>query len=112
MKNVSLHVFIVLLAVILCFIVPPASADDAAAPLILPDIVSFSNGIGSVYRTGQESNPGFATYSYQCLTDDVESVVQEYIRELRQFGIYIAQSEKTVYDSATNDANYGVALVV
>ena len=101
---------IVILAVILASFVPSAYAEDTQAPLVLPDLISFSGGIGSVCRTGQETSVDFDIYSYQCQTNHVETVVQEYIRELRKFGIYISQSERTVYDSATNDANYGIAL--
>lgn len=108
-KGLSL-VFIVILTVILSPLTLTASANDSKDLLIVPDLISFSNGIGSVYETGQESNAGFKTYSYQCQTNQVESVVQEYIRELRKHGIYISQSKKTVYDSTTNDANFGVAL--
>ena len=109
MKNIKSLVIIVIIIVLASYPLP-ASADNAKDYLILPDLISFSDGIGSVYETGQESGDSIITYSYQCRTDSVESVVQEYIRELRKYGIFISQSEKTVYDSTTNDANYGVAL--
>ena len=110
MKKAKLLLSIVIQAIILASFALPAYANGTEATLILPDLISFSNGIGSVYQTDHETDSGFETYSYQCQTDYVETVVQEYIRELRTFGIYISQSEKTVYDSTNNDANYGIAL--
>lgn len=110
MKKVISMLYIVIQAFIFASFAASAYAIDSHAPLVLPDIVSFSNGIGSVSQTGQETSTDFEKYLYQCQTDQDEAVVQEYIRELRKYGIYISQSEKTVYDSMTNDANYGIAL--
>ena len=111
MKNALSLIHIVILIITLGAYPLSVSADDAKdASVILPDFISFSNGNGLVSKTGQESSADYVTYSYSCKTDNVEFVVQEYIRELRKFGIYISQSEKEVYDIKTNDANYGVAL--
>lgn len=111
MKKVLLLIYMIILIVTLGAFPLSVSADDSGdIAVILPDIISFSNGTGSVYQTNQESDKDYETYSYACKTNHVESVVQEYIRELRKFGIYISKSEKMVYDSKTNDANYGVAL--
>ena len=111
MKNTLSLIYIVILIITLGSYPLTVSADDTKdSSVILPDFISFSNGNGSVTKTGQETNADYETYSYSCKTDNVESVVQEYIRELRKFGIYISQSEKEVYDIKTNDANYGVAL--
>ena len=110
MKRFRILIFTGILAAILGVLAFLAFANGAKDPLILPDFISFSNGNGYVYLTGHESSADFEIFSYQCQTDHVEAVVQEYIRELRKSGIYISQSEKTVYDSDANDANYGVAL--
>ena len=110
MKKITPMTFLVSLVIILVFIALQASADDAEIPLVLPDLVSFSNGIGSVYQTDHKNGTEYETYYYQCRADQVEPVVQEYIRELRKFGIFIRNSEKIVYDSETNDANYGIVL--
>ncbi len=109
MKKTCTLVFAMILTVVFAF-TAPVSTGSAQGSTVLPELISFSHGIGSVYQTGRESGAGYVTYNYQCGTEQVESVVQEYIRELRKSGIYIAQSEKTVYDSAANDTNRGVAL--
>ena len=110
MRKVSMtSVLVMITAMIFAFAVP-ASANDAGAPLLLPDLVSFSTGISLVFQTGYEENADYESYYYQCETNQVENVVQEYIRELRKSGLFIRESEKTVYDSDTNDANYGIAL--
>lgn len=109
MKKIYALVSAIILAVVFAFTAPVSTGIAEGSP-VLPDLISFSHGIGSVYQTGQESGAGYVTYKYQCGTEQVEPVVQEYIRELRKSGIYIAQSEKIVYDSAVGDTNRGVAL--
>ena len=94
--------------VILTFLFLPTSVYGGTVEL--PDLLSFSHGIGSVSQTGHERINGFEIYEYQCDTDYVEPLVQEYIKELRKFGIYIAKTEKEEYDRKTNDNNYGIAL--
>ncbi len=110
MKKCPLLFLIVSLINILGLFGQPASAEEANPTLVLPELISFSNGIGSVFQTTQQVCTYYDVYFYQCMTDQVEPVVQEYIRELRKSGIFIKQSEKIVYDSATNDANYGIVL--
>ena len=76
----------------------------------LPELASFADGVGSVYQTAQIAKADYVTRHYLCLTQDVETIVQEYIRELRKFDIYISKSEKDVYNSVNNAASYGIAL--
>lgn len=97
------------LTVVLACFAHPASA-GTWDPVALPDLVSFSDGTGSVRCTGHEITADYEIYRYQCNTGDVEAVVQEYIRILKKAGLHIRQSEKTVYDEASNDANYGIAF--